>query len=89
MGQLPSGRCCLMSHWVARDILLRMFSLVISCSLAAANRVVEELIDPKIIIVVKNTKQADRKTVYSIWLDGLPVCQSSSQERYKIHNSGK
>lgn len=76
MGQLPSGRCLSASHWAARDILLRMFSLVISCSLAAANRVVEELIDPKIIIVVKNTKQADRKTVYSIWLDGLPIFQS-------------
>lgn len=76
MGQPPSGRCCLMSHWVARDILLRMFSLVISCSLAAANRTAEELINPKITIIIKNRKQADRKRVYSVWLDGLPVFQS-------------
>jgi len=33
-----------------------MFSLVISSSLAAANRVAEGVIDPKIIIIIKNTK---------------------------------
>jgi hypothetical protein len=42
-----------------------MFSLLIFSSLAAADRVVEGLIDPKIIIIIKNTKQADRKRVYS------------------------
>ena len=63
-----------------------MSSLVISSSLAAAYRVVEELIDPKIVIVIRNTKQADRKRVYSVRLDSLLVFQSTSlpvDKKYK------
>ena len=64
-----------------------MSSLVISSSLAAAYRVVEELIDPKIVIVIRNTKQADRKRVYSVWSDGLLVFQFAGlpvEKKYKI-----
>jgi dsRNA-specific ribonuclease len=63
-----------------------MFSLVISSSLAATYRVVEELIEPKIVIITRNRKQADRKRVYSAWADGLPVFQYAGlpvEKKYK------